>query len=100
MAPTRPMSSTSPLLEFNLQMFTIQSCHDAVQSLFAELGVDSAAPMTESMLVRDGFLVGRRFQRNGIRIVWFFDAAEIKVWGADGKLLRVVPLTSVRAMAA
>ena len=81
-------------------MFTIQSCHDTVQSLFTELKADPAAPITESLLVRDGFLVGRRYQRDGIRIVWFFDSAELKVWGRDGALLRIVALTSSRAMAA
>ena len=81
-------------------MFTIQSCHDTVQSLFTELKADPTAPITESFLVRDGFLVGRRYQRDGIRIVWFFDAAELKVWSADGRLLKVLPLTEPSRQAA
>ena len=81
-------------------MLTSQSCHDTVQALFDELGADPVAPIAETILLRDGFLAGRQFQRDGVRIVWFFDAAELKVWGADGKLVQVLALTSARAMAA
>ncbi|MCE9554767.1 MAG: hypothetical protein K8T91_15535 [Planctomycetes bacterium] len=81
-------------------MLTTQSCHEMVQSLFDELGIDPAAPISESILLRDGFLVGRRYQREGIRIVWFFEAAELKVWGSDGKLLKVFVLPEQHRQAA
>lgn len=81
-------------------MLTTQSCHEMVQSLFDELGVDPAAPISESILLRDGFLVGRRFQRDGIRIVWFFETAELKAWGRDHKLLKVLSLTEQHRQAA
>ena len=95
------MSFTVPprCLERMPPMPNIYMCHETVQALFNELGAEPRTPIAESMLVRDGFLVGRQFQRDGIRIVWFFDAAELKVWGSNGKLLRVVALTG-RATAA
>ena len=74
--------------------------HETILAVFDELGADPASPVAESVLVRDGFLVGRRFQRQGIRIVWFFDAAELKVWGPDHKLVKVVSLSQQNRQAA
>ncbi|MCE9553980.1 MAG: hypothetical protein K8T91_11475 [Planctomycetes bacterium] len=81
-------------------MSSSHPAHEKILAVFDELGADPASPMAESVLVRDGFLVGRRFQREGIRIVWFFDAAELKVWGADNKLVKVLSLTPQHRQAA
>lgn len=81
-------------------MHTRQASHDSIQAIFEELGADQTSPTSESVLVCDGFLVGRKYLRDGIRIVWFFDAAELKVWGPEGNLLRVIDLTASRAAAA
>ena len=77
-----------------------QPVNETVLAVFDELGADPTRPISESQLVRDGYLVGRRFQRDGIRIVWFFDAAELKVWGPDDKLLKVLSLTEQHRQAA
>ena len=74
--------------------------HETILAVFDELGADPASPIAESVLVRDGFLVGRRYQRQGIRIVWFFDADQLTVWGADDKLVRVLSLSQQQRQAA
>lgn len=81
-------------------MFNIQSARDTVVAVFDELGVDPNSRISESVLVRNGNLVGRRFQRGGLQIVWFFDAAELKVWGPDGKLVKVFVLPEQHRQAA
>lgn len=59
-----------------------------VRQIVAEHGVDPQ-DMSESILIRDGYYCGRRFQLDGLQAVWFVEENELKVYNADGSLLLV-----------
>jgi hypothetical protein len=44
----------------------------------------------ESILIRDGFYCGRRFDLGTHRAVWFLEEDEVKIYGGEGKLLGVL----------
>jgi hypothetical protein len=64
-----------------------------------ELGIDQTLIHT-AWLIRDGFVVGRRFECGPIKAVWFFDENEVKIFDTDGKLLKVCALTTALDKAA
>ena len=41
----------------------------------------------ESVLIRQGYFVGRQFRYEGIRAIWFADEEVVKLHGDDGQLL-------------
>ena len=51
-----------------------------------------AAPTGESLLTLGGYYVGREFKFAGIRAVWTASQGQIKFYGDDGGVLRVVAL--------
>jgi hypothetical protein len=61
-----------------------------------ELGLDVAQPITESILVRDGYYCGRRFRCGGFSAVWFAEEEELKLYGRGGELLEVRSLEDHR----
>jgi len=69
----------------------------AVETL-QELG-DGQEPVSESWLVKDGYVIGRRFQSSAASAVWLFDYDQVKVYTGDRKLLKVVNITSARKAA-
>ncbi|MGV3486959.1 MAG: hypothetical protein ACO1RT_21265 [Planctomycetaceae bacterium] len=50
-------------------------------------GVDGDVEMHESVLIRDGFYVGRRFKMSPYQAVWFMEEDEVKIHAADGQTL-------------
>ena len=44
----------------------------------------------ESILIRDGFYCGRRFDLGTHRAVWFLEEDEVKIYGSGGELLGVL----------
>ena len=69
----------------------------AVETL-RELGSDQE-PVSESWLVQKGYVIGRRYWSSTFSAVWFCDADEMKVYGQDGKVMKVVGLTETRKAA-
>ena len=65
---------------------------DLVQETPEELGLADAAPTGESLLTLAGYYVGREFRFAGIRAVWTASQGQIKFYGDDGGVLRVVVL--------
>ena len=49
-----------------------------------------AAPAGETLLTLAGYYVGREFKFAGIRAVWTASQGQIKFYGDDGEMLRVV----------
>ena len=63
---------------------------DLVRRTLEELGISNAQPTGESLLTLDGYYVGREFKFAGARAVWLVSQGEIKFFGDDGAVLRVV----------
>ena len=49
-----------------------------------------SARVDESLLIRSGTYCGHRFEKDGFRAVWFIEEEQIKLYGKDGQLLRVL----------
>ena len=58
--------------------------------MFHQLGVDSTNLPSETTLIRDGYYCGNRFVLDDYQAVWFVEEDQIKFYGPDGGLLRVV----------
>ena len=70
---------------------------DQIRSLirrtFAEFGGLAEHAPRETMLIRDGFFCGRRFEADGLQAVWFTEENEVKFFDRTGAIVRVVGLT-------
>ncbi|MCR9116334.1 MAG: hypothetical protein NXI22_05195 [bacterium] len=55
----------------------------------AHFGADAAAELTETILVREGYYFGRRFEQDGLQAVWFVEEEQIKFYHRDKSLLEV-----------
>jgi hypothetical protein len=58
-------------------------------SIDQPLGTACAA---EPLLTLAGYYVGREFQFNGVRAVWIASQGQIKFYGDDGQVLRMLDL--------
>ena len=61
-----------------------------IQHTFSQFGTPSDASPDETILVREGHYCGHRFQCEGLRAVWFVEEDQIKFYGEDGTILKVV----------
>jgi hypothetical protein len=61
-----------------------------VAQTFAELGVDCRDALRETILIRDGNYCGRRFATEDGMAMWFVEEGQIKFYGADGSVIRVI----------
>jgi hypothetical protein len=59
---------------------------------FAELGGTADRMPRETVLIRDGYFCGRRFEADGLHAVWFTEEHEIKFYNRGGAMVRVVGL--------
>jgi hypothetical protein len=72
-------------------MTTTKSVREQVAQIFAELGADHH-DVRETILIRDGNYYARRFESPAGVAVWFVEEGQIKLFAADGALIRVVAL--------
>lgn len=56
-------------------------------------------PVSESWLVQNGYVIGRRFRCDDVSAVWFFEADEVKVYSQAGQVVKVMDLTEARKAA-
>jgi len=63
-----------------------------IRQTFVELGGLADQLPRETMLIRNGFFCGRRFDIDGLQAVWFTEEDEIKFFGRSGSLARVIAL--------
>ncbi len=54
-----------------------------------ELTREPPDQLQETILVRDGFYCGRRFQSEQVQAIWFIEEDQIKYYSADGGVVRV-----------
>jgi hypothetical protein len=60
-----------------------------VTQTFAQLGAGDEE-LRETILIRDGNYCGRRFESARGVAVWFVEESQIKLYSADGSLVRVM----------
>jgi hypothetical protein len=54
-----------------------------------EAGIARPAIQSEALLCRNGYIVGRLFNLDGARAVWFLDEERIKIYRNDGTVLEM-----------
>lgn len=68
----------------------VEGVRQVVRSCFAELAPDRQVALTEHILVRDHVYCGRRFRSDELHAVWFIEEDEIKIYGPDHSVVRVL----------
>ena len=63
-----------------------------VQQQFATIASDAPAIDQETVLIRDGEYCGHRFRHGQLTAVWFFEEHQLKIYDANGHVVRVVLL--------
>lgn len=71
-----------------------ESVRRLVTGAFAELQLAGGAELRETLLLHGGIYCGRRFELPGGHALWFFEEDQVKVYGAEGRLLRVIDRAS------
>ncbi len=72
------------------QTSRVHSIRQLIRETFFKLGSTSTAPPREMLLIRDGNYCGHRFQCDELQAVWFFEENQLKFYGADGTVVKVV----------
>ena len=67
-----------------------------VRQIFQQNGAPSDAELCESLLIRDGYFCGRRFEMDGLCAIWFVEEDELKIYGRDGKVLVANDVETIR----
>ncbi len=70
----------------------VEFIRNLVRRTLDEMELANAAPTGESLLTLAGYYVGREFKFAGVRAVWTASQGQIKFYGDDGEMLRVVAL--------
>ena len=50
------------------------------------MGAALGAELVETILIRDGYYCGRRFECDGFSAVWFVEEHELKIHDRDGRV--------------
>jgi hypothetical protein len=61
-----------------------------VRQTFQSLQVPVADELEETILIRNGFYCGRRFATAAAHAVWFCEENQLKFYGEQGTVLRVI----------
>jgi hypothetical protein len=59
-----------------------------IRETFNRLGADGDE-IRETILIRDGYYCGRRYQRGGLQAIWFIEENQLKFHAQDGSVLEV-----------
>ena len=60
-----------------------------VRHALTEQGANAAATLCESILVRGGFLCGRRFELDGFSAIWFVEERQLKYFDRAGTVVDI-----------
>lgn len=61
-----------------------------VSQALAELGRADAEEIRETILIRDGYYCGWRFETDAGAAIWFVEENQVKVFRADGTIAQVL----------
>ncbi len=77
----------------------IDSVRGLIADAFQQLRLSDDDCFRQSLLIRDGNYCGRRFEAERGHALWFFEEDQVKVFGADGRVLRVIERVSACTIA-
>ena len=60
-----------------------------VRHTLTDQGADAGATLCESILVRGGFLCGRRFELDGFSAIWFVEERQLKYFDRSGTVFDI-----------
>lgn len=66
------------------------------RELISEYGCE----IVESILLKDGHYIGRKFRFDGGHAIWECGEPQLSIYGQDGKLVKQIALTSEQRQAA
>jgi hypothetical protein len=78
----------------------IESVQGLIADTFRQLRLSDDDVPRQSLLIRDGNYCGRRFEADRGHALWFFEEDQVKVFGAEGRVLRVMDRVSACTMPA
>jgi hypothetical protein len=61
-----------------------------VSHALSRLGPTEPQELRETILIRDGYYCGRRFEADAGAAVWFVEENQVKVYRADGTVAQVL----------
>jgi len=79
---------------------TTESVRRLIADVFLQLRLSDDDATRQSLLIRDGNYCGRRFEADRGHALWFFEEDQVKVFGADGRVRRVIERVSTHSAAA
>jgi len=77
-----------------------ESVRRLIAEVFRQLRLSDDDAPRQSLLIRDGNYCGRRFDADRGHALWFFEEDQVKVFGADGRVRRVIERVSAYSAAA
>jgi hypothetical protein len=77
-----------------------ESIRDLVHRTVQDFGLEAVQPLGETLLILAGYYVGREFRFDGVRAVWIASQGQIKFYGDQGQLLRVLDVGQADGMRA
>ena len=63
----------------------VEQARQEFSQLLASCGASDDEPISESMLIRDGFYVGRRFRHGDVEGIWLVDSDELIINDGEAK---------------
>ena len=78
-------------------MNNAETAREIALEALKELG--GQEPISESWLVQNSYVIGRRFCCEEVSAVWLFETDEVKIYDQTGKVVRVVALTETKKAA-
>lgn len=68
----------------------LEAIRQLTRITFAHLGAQVPLEISENILIRDETYCGRRFQCGQLQAIWFVEEDEIKIYGGNGAVVRVM----------
>jgi hypothetical protein len=68
----------------------VQTVRQLVLRAFGELGSCSVVPLRETLLIRDGYYAGHRFEQGELRALWLADTSQVKIYDRDGLEVKTI----------
>jgi len=77
----------------------LEAIRRLTRNTFAHLGAKAPVEISENILIRDEMYCGRRFQCGELEAIWFVEEDEIKIYGGNGMVVRVMSATDALSCA-
>ena len=68
----------------------VERVRQLVRQTFSKLGSSTPEEAEETILIRNGFYCGRRFETGSASAIWFCEENQLKFYGEQGTVLLVI----------